>query len=666
MKIFLYINFFLFKSILTPFAKSYNLKIDRIKCASLILQNSLEGEESSLLDIYEGKECNPTLYDEFEAKIKHTRVKIWNKSCNSTVCGWDGSFGMKCTQLINGENNLSKEQKNYLIGETNCECESLGGSLCETKSPGCDNRPINNPRVCGTLYFEDGCRDCNSARVSITFGKSQQLTPEFSRKLKSIRVRKGCTLVAIYRSEGHKSSGRTFFKKSVSSIKVNPVLTVYYCFCDCKLISDPLYDDGPTNFSCPAIVETTTDVSQNLGETTTEEPTILIEEFNNWLILVPILIISLVILIVFIRTLINTRRKPQQFELEVDLNELRTKLKRCFTPWCTFRSLIGLGEIARGSFGVVIKAIDVNEACNKIGYAIKCVDILKTINYKTLPDSYARINKLLNEIDVLSELHSEHVVKFHNCWVETDRGSLVDRHNLEAYISQLVSNATNSANSTESFSRSHMFLKMEYCDISLEEYISKLIRIIRAGVNCYTNIDKIVWDIIRQLCTGLEYIHSKGVNHRDLKPANILGQFKFSKNSIVWKIADFGLALLAMDGEGYHGSQAGTKIYRSPERMRGSAYNTKSDVYSFGLCCLELAQLNGNTFMRSKVFSDLIKFDEPGRRKLIDGIMCRSSVELQKVVRKMLEKETTKRWSAARVLSYMRSVDKSREIVVGK
>lgn len=82
------------------------------KCASLIVPNNndISSSTESILDIYEGKENIPAIYSDLEEKIKSAKAKIWEASCNVTICGWDGSFGQKCTKLIDGENNLVQDQ----------------------------------------------------------------------------------------------------------------------------------------------------------------------------------------------------------------------------------------------------------------------------------------------------------------------------------------------------------------------------------------------------------------------------------------------------------------------------------------------------------------------------------------------------------------------------
>jgi serine/threonine protein kinase len=52
--------------------------------------------------------------------------------------------------------------------------------------------------------------------------------------------------------------------------------------------------------------------------------------------------------------------------------------------------------------------------------------------------------------------------------------------------------------------------------------------------------EKDVLKIVKQLLSGIFYLHQYGINHRDLKPENIL--VKYENDEHVFKIADFGLS----------------------------------------------------------------------------------------------------------------------------
>ena len=118
-------------------------------------------------------------------------------------------------------------------------------------------------------------------------------------------------------------------------------------------------------------------------------------------------------------------------------------------------------------------------------------------------------------------------------------------------------------------------------------------------------------DAIRQICHGLEYVHSRYVVHRDLKPANILLQ-KHRGHSI-YKLGDFGSARQLLPckdvaiGTGEESQmpttvatgteesempmtlQITTLWYRAPEiLLRCRGYSLPVDMWAFGCVCMEI------------------------------------------------------------------------------
>ena len=86
--------------------------------------------------------------------------------------------------------------------------------------------------------------------------------------------------------------------------------------------------------------------------------------------------------------------------------------------------------------------------------------------------------------------------------------------------------------------------------------------------------------IIKQITSGISYMHSKEIMHLDLKPGNILLD---SKNTI--KIADFGLAKTL---SAKMPTTKGTDIFAAPERIRGNYYDEKVDIYAFAIILYQL------------------------------------------------------------------------------
>jgi serine/threonine-protein kinase len=89
-------------------------------------------------------------------------------------------------------------------------------------------------------------------------------------------------------------------------------------------------------------------------------------------------------------------------------------------------------------------------------------------------------------------------------------------------------------------------------------------------------------DIVRQVCAGLQYAHSKGVVHRDIKPGNIM----VSSTGAV-KITDFGIARTA-NAMTMTGQVLGTPNYMSPEQVVGKTVDGRSDLFSVGVMLYEM------------------------------------------------------------------------------
>nr|QCF40892.1 calcium/calmodulin-dependent protein kinase type IV-like [Onchidium reevesii] len=153
---------------------------------------------------------------------------------------------------------------------------------------------------------------------------------------------------------------------------------------------------------------------------------------------------------------------------------------------------------------------------------------------------------------------------------------------------------------------------------------------------------------IRDIITGVEYLHNHDVVHRDLKPENILYE-SLSLNSKL-KIADFGLSTI-VSGKVALTTVCGTPGYCAPEVLKGEKYFKSCDMWSVGviayilLCGYEPFYAENEATMFKKILKGDYKFDSPWWDDVSDNA--------KDLVRKLLVVDPKKRLTPAAALKHV-------------
>ncbi len=128
--------------------------------------------------------------------------------------------------------------------------------------------------------------------------------------------------------------------------------------------------------------------------------------------------------------------------------------------------------------------------------------------------------------------------------------------------------------------------------------------------------------LLKEVLSGLDYLHQRGLIHRDLKPQNIL--LTDHEGILTVKISDFGISK-ALDGSGISSSKSiGTIEYMAPEQFNPQKYavngeiGTNLDLWSFGVMVYELVageplfgQRGGNT-SAEQIMTSILAPELPG------------------------------------------------------
>ncbi|OBZ87480.1 MAP kinase kinase kinase mkh1 [Choanephora cucurbitarum] len=211
------------------------------------------------------------------------------------------------------------------------------------------------------------------------------------------------------------------------------------------------------------------------------------------------------------------------------------------TPTDTTVQWIRGKMIGKGSFGRVYLAfnVDTGEVI-----AVKQVEVPKTDQMH--PQQYDVVEALYQEIMMLRNLDHEHIVQYLGYGYDEAEGVI------NIFLDYVSGGSV----------ASRLALQGAF-DEPLTRYFT------------------------RQICLGLEYLHSRHILHRDIKAANILVEADG-----ICKISDFGLSKKNDYEEVYDQnsrmSLRGSIYWMAPEVVKNEPYSAKVDIWSLGCTVIEM------------------------------------------------------------------------------
>lgn len=153
-------------------------------------------------------------------------------------------------------------------------------------------------------------------------------------------------------------------------------------------------------------------------------------------------------------------------------------------------------------------------------------------------------------------------------------------------------------------------------------------------------------EVLVQVLSALDYIHSQGIIHFDVKPENILIGID-DEGRPQARLVDFGISarLGAMSG-----GRGGTLSYMAPELFdKNAAIDHRIDLYALGMTFFQVLS-GGLPFGDVLDAEDVIVWHQKGRIADAEWEKTHAPKHLREVVSKLLRKKPSDRFSSAKVV----------------
>uniref|UniRef100_A0A803KR33 non-specific serine/threonine protein kinase n=2 Tax=Chenopodium quinoa TaxID=63459 RepID=A0A803KR33_CHEQI len=274
--------------------------------------------------------------------------------------------------------------------------------------------------------------------------------------------------------------------------------------------------------------------------------------------------------------------------------------------------------------GLICRQFEVKETCK----LVRSEDELgiKKINeyireFKIGSGSYAKVVLYRNSIDgnhyAIKAFHKSHLLKQRVAPSETAMTDVLR----EVLIMKIVShpNIVNLIEVINDPDTDHFYMVLEYVEGKWD----------CEGAGPPGGLgEAIARKYLRDIVSGLMYLHSHNIVHMDIKPQNLL----VSRNGTV-KIADFSVSQVFEEDNDELRRSPGTPVITAPECCLGLTYRGKAaDTWAVGitLYCMIMGKFPfiGETLQETydKIVNDPIDLPEninPQLRNLLEGLLCK-------------------------------------------
>uniref|UniRef100_A0A3Q3QZ35 Serine/threonine-protein kinase PLK n=1 Tax=Monopterus albus TaxID=43700 RepID=A0A3Q3QZ35_MONAL len=229
----------------------------------------------------------------------------------------------------------------------------------------------------------------------------------------------------------------------------------------------------------------------------------------------------------------STQRSCEPYRKRMDERSASSEMARIITDPATGKCYCRGKVLGKGGFAKCYEMTDLSTG--KV-YAAKIIPHARV----SKPHQREKIDR---EIELHKALHHKHIVHFY--------------HHFE--------------------DKENIYILLEYCSRKSLAHILKARKMLTEPEVRY---------YLRQIVSGLKYLHEQEILHRDLK----LGNF-FVSESMELKVGDFGLAAKLEPAGNRRKTICGTPNYLSPEVLNKQGHGCESDIWALG--CVMYTMLLG-------------------------------------------------------------------------